>query len=226
MTSEWWTYHLRDLLLFTPRTYYRLFELYNAAIWPAQLVALLLGAVLLALARRSSAGSGRALAGILAAGWLWVAIAFHAARYATINTAAVYLAWMFGLEAALLVGLGVVGGRLAFGWPADAAGRIGLAMFVFALVVEPLAAPLLGRGWKAVEIFGLAPDPTAVGTLGLLLLVRGRGRWLAMIVPVLWCVITGATLSTMKAPDFWVAPAAAALAAAIAAWQGRANRFS
>ena len=25
--SEWWTYHLRDFLLFTPRTYYRLFEL-------------------------------------------------------------------------------------------------------------------------------------------------------------------------------------------------------
>ena len=32
--SEWWTYHLSDFLLFAPRTYYRLFELYNAAIWP------------------------------------------------------------------------------------------------------------------------------------------------------------------------------------------------
>lgn len=224
MTSEWWTYHLRDLLLFTPRTYYRLFELYNAAIWPAQLVALALGAAILALARRSSAGAGRVIAGILAAGWLWVAIAFHAARYATINTAAVYLAWMFGVEAALLVGLGVVGGKLAVGRPGDTGGRIGLAVFVFALLVEPLSAPLLGRGWKAVEIFGLAPDPTAVGTLGLLLLVRGRARWLAMIVPILWCVVTGATLSTMKAPDFWVPPAAAALAVALAAWQGRANR--
>ena len=34
--SEWWTYSLSDFLLFSPRTYYRLFELYNLAIWPTQ----------------------------------------------------------------------------------------------------------------------------------------------------------------------------------------------
>ena len=33
---EWWTYSLSDFLMFSPRTYYRLFELHNAAIWPAQ----------------------------------------------------------------------------------------------------------------------------------------------------------------------------------------------
>ena len=32
--SEWWTYRPSDFLLFAPRTYYRLFELYNAEIWP------------------------------------------------------------------------------------------------------------------------------------------------------------------------------------------------
>ena len=32
--SEWWTYSLSDFLLFSPRTYYRLFELYNLAVWP------------------------------------------------------------------------------------------------------------------------------------------------------------------------------------------------
>jgi len=96
-----------------------------------------------------------------------------------------------------------------------------MPLFLFALLVEPLAGPLFGRGWKQVEIFGLAPDPTAVGTLGLLLFATTRGRWVLMIVPVLWCAITGATLFTMKAPDFWVAPAAAALAVAAAAWQGR-----
>ena len=53
MPSEWWTYSLRDFLLFSPRTYYRLFELYNAAIWPAQIVALGLGLAVLALLRRA-----------------------------------------------------------------------------------------------------------------------------------------------------------------------------
>ena len=55
--SEWWTYSLSDFLMFSPRTYYRLFELYNAAIWPAQLVAIALGvAILRAVAPRRSAG--------------------------------------------------------------------------------------------------------------------------------------------------------------------------
>ncbi len=89
----------------------------------------------------------------------------------------------------------------------------------------PLAAPLLGRGWRSVEIFGVAPDPTAVGTLGILLLSRkAKRRWPVMILPALWCAITGATLSTMHAPDFWAAPAAAALAVTVAAWQGRSIR--
>ena len=32
--SEWWTYTLSDFLLFSPRTYYRLFELHHRALWP------------------------------------------------------------------------------------------------------------------------------------------------------------------------------------------------
>lgn len=212
--SEWWTYHLQDFLLFSPRTYYRLFEIYNAAIWPAQILALGLGIAILPLSRRGSAASSRLIMAILAACWLWVAIGFHATRYATINFSAVYFAWAFGLQAALLLWVGVVRGALVFGRPGDLAGRAGLAIFLFALVVEPLVGPLLGRGWTQVEIFGLAPDPTAVGTLGLLLLAKARRRWPLMVLPALWCAVTGVTLHTMKAPDFWVAPLAAALALA------------
>jgi hypothetical protein len=219
--SEWWTYTLSDFLLFSARTYYRLFEIYNAAIWPAQILSIGLGLAILALLFRPAASRGRSrlTAAILAACWLWVAIAFHASRYATINWAAVYFAWAFGLEAALLIWTGIVRGRLLFERPADPAGRAGLWIFFFALVVEPLVGPLLGRGWKAVEIFGVAPDPTAVATLGILLLARGRSRWLLMVIPAIWCAITGATLLAMKAPDAWIPPLAAALAVFLAVWQ-------
>jgi Family of unknown function (DUF6064) len=224
--SEWWTYTLSDFLLFSSRTYYRLFEIYNAAIWPAQIAAVGLGLAILALRRRAAAGvyRGRLIAAILAACWLWVAIAFHANRYAPINWAAVYFAWAFGLEAAVLIGIGVVGGRLPFERPTDPAGRAGLAIFLFALAVEPLVGPLLGRGWRQVEIFGVAPDPTAVATLGILLLARVRRRWLLMVIPAIWCAITGATLLAMKAPDAWIPPLAAALASSLAVWQARARR--
>ncbi len=221
--SEWWTYGLSSFLLFSPRTYYRLFELYNAAIWPAQIATIGLGLAIPVLVRRSAAARGRFIGAILATCWLFVGIAFHARRYATINWGAIYFAWAFGLEAALLIWLAVVHGRLRFERPADAAGRAGLWIFVFALAVEPLVGPLFGRGWRQVEIFGVAPDPTAVATLGILLLAGGRGRWMLMVIPAIWCAITGATLLAMKAPDAWIAPLAAALAVAVAMRQRRSG---
>ena len=59
--SEWWTYSLSDFLLFSPRTYYRLFELYNREIWPAQMAALVLGAGIVALLGRGEAAAGRVI---------------------------------------------------------------------------------------------------------------------------------------------------------------------
>ena len=41
--SEWWTYRPSDFLLFAPRTYYRLIELYNSEVWPLQIGALIVG---------------------------------------------------------------------------------------------------------------------------------------------------------------------------------------
>ncbi len=222
--SEWWTYRLSSFLLFSPRTYYRLFELYNAAIWPAQVAALLLGLAILALVLRPRAGGGRFVAGVLAACWLFVAVAFHALRYATINWGAAYFAGLFAIEAILLAWIGAVRGRWSVGRPGDPAGWAGLAMFLFALGGQPFLGAALGREWRGAEIFGVAPDPTAIATLGLLLLVRGRGRGVLMVVPVLWCAVTGAFLSAMKAPDWWIAPVAAAVAVAAALWQARASR--
>jgi len=222
--SEWWTYHLSDFLLFSSRTYFRLFEIYNAAIWPAQLLAAGLGAAILALLWRGAVRArDRAIPAILAACWLWVAVAFLASRYATINWAAVYFAWAFALEAALLIWIGVVRRRLTFERTVSLAIRVGLLVFLFALLAEPLAGPLLGRGWRGVQVFGVAPDPTVVATLGVLLLVRGRGRGALMVLPVLWCAITGATLLAMKAPDAWIPPAAAVLAL-LALWTSRTGK--
>jgi hypothetical protein len=209
--SEWWTYTLSDFLLFSPRTYYRLLEIYNAAIWPAQIVAFTAGLAILALRRR-----GRLVALLVSACWLWVAIAFHLRRYAAINWAAVYFAAAFALEALLLVWTGVVRGRLDFGRGGETGRRVGLGIFVFALAIEPITDVLSGRGWRQVEVFGVAPDPTAIATLGLLLLAAGRARWELLAIPAIWCLISGTTLWAMKSPVAAIPPLAAAVAVGFA----------
>jgi hypothetical protein len=220
--SEWWTYTLSDLQSFSLSTYYRLFERYNAAVWPAPAVAFALGLATMALSLGGGPRRGRIVAGILAASWLWVAIAFHATRYSTIHWAASYFAWGFGLEAVLLAG--IVPGGLVLERPVDVVSRGGLAIFAFALFVQPLIGPLLGRSWRQVEIFGVAPDPTAVATLGALLLAGGRVRWELFVVPAIWCAISGATLLAMEAPGALIPPLAAGLALFLAAWRASARR--
>src|SRR3712207_4733924 len=100
---EWWTYSLSDFLLFSPRTYYRLFELYNAAVWPGKVLALAVGLAIAAMLWKPRRWQGQVVAILLAASWLWIAWAYFLMRYATINWAAPYIATAFAGEALLLV---------------------------------------------------------------------------------------------------------------------------
>jgi hypothetical protein len=206
--SEWWTYTPSDFLLFSPRTYYRLFELYNADIWPVQILSLALGVVILALLRHGGAWRGRFVAAILAGCWIWVAWAFHLHRYATINWAATYFAAAFAMEALLLIWTGVIRDKLEFNAELPVMQRIGLGIYLFALLVQPLIGPLVGREWMQVEIFGVAPDPTVIATLGILLLAANRVFWELLAIPLLWCALSGVLQWTMESPDALVMPLA------------------
>lgn len=220
--SEWWTYTLSDFLLFAPRTYYRLLELYNRELWPAQLLALGAGGAILALLRRGGLWPARAIAAILAACWLWVAWAFHWQRYATINWAATYFAAVFAMQALLLVWTGVVRGGLALGPVDRSTRRIGTGIVLFALFVQPLAGVLAGREWSQVELFGVAPDPTVLATLGVLL-AASRAHWSLLPIPLLWCVVTGATLFAMHAPDALLMPLGALVVLVLAVRRARST---
>jgi hypothetical protein len=217
--TEWWSYTISDFLLFSPRVYYRLVERHNEAVWPVQVLALGLGLAILGLLLRPRAWQGRAVSAILAILWVWIAAAFFWQRYATINWAAIYVALVFAGEALLLVWIGVVRGGLSFRLHRDAAGILGMTLFILSLSLYPMIAPLAGRRWHQAEIFGVAPDPTVLATLGLLLLARGRSRWQLLVVPVLWCVISGATLWAMDSPDAGVPPLGALLVLAAFTWK-------
>jgi len=207
--SEWWTYSLSSFLLFSPHTYHRLFELMNAELWPVQFVALAAGATLLVLVWRGRAA--RVGAWLLAAAWCAVGGVFFLHHYASINWAAPALGAAFFVQAALLAGAGV---RTRPATPAPAAA---CALLLFGLVLQPLVGPLLGRPWRQVELFGIAPDPTVTLTLAWLAAAPARrGQVLWWVLPIAWCAATAATAWTMGDADWWLMPAVAAAAAAAA----------
>lgn len=209
--DEWWTYTLADFLLFSPRTYYRMLEHHNVAVWPGQILTLGLGLGTFALLRRPTPRQGRVISTIVAVLWAWVAWSFLWQRYTSINPAAVYLAWLFAVEALLLVWIGVIRGRLLYHPGRHGAGILGIALFTLALAFYPVLAPLAGRSWHHGEVFGVAPDPTVLGTIALLVLAEGRPRWELLAIPVLWCAISGATLWAMGSPEALIPPLTALL---------------
>ncbi len=209
---EWGSYAAGDFLPFSPRAYWRLFELHNQAVWPLQLATLGLGLAILVWLARPRPGSDRAISLILAALWAWVAWSFLLERYATINWAAVYVAPFFLAQALLLAWFGGYRGRLRFQTSASPPGLAGLGLFIYALALHPLVAPLSGRPSDAAEIFGAAPDPTSMATLGLLAAVQGGHRvWLLRVLPLAWCLVSAATLLAMDSWLGWILLVAMAL---------------
>jgi hypothetical protein len=212
--SEWWSYRPEDFLLFSPRVYWRMFELHNAAFWPVHLATLAAGLAIVLLALRQRRGHGLWVALTLAALWVFVGWSFLWNRYGAINWAAAYVALAFGLQVLLLGISGPVRGGFAFD-RRDIAGWLGLLMAAIGLVVYPLLPPLFGRPWTSAEVFGIAPDPTAIVTLGILLAASGRFVPLLFPIPILWLLLSGLTLRTMGDPQAWIPLLAAGAGVAI-----------
>ncbi len=195
--SEWWTYTVADLLMYSARTFYRLIERYNASLWPFQLVGLLAGITILAAALRRSGRHWRPVSVALVVAWGFVAIAWFWLRFRGISTGAGWFAAAFGLEA-LLLGVAAVRSPCTLPAGRTPAGWTGLALLSIATVGYPMIALASGRGMRQSEIFGVFPDPTAVATIGVLLLCQGRWRRRLLIIPVAWCLISGAMLWAMS----------------------------
>jgi hypothetical protein len=212
MMWDWASYSLSDLLMFSPEVYFRLYERANTALWPLQPAMFTLAIALLAIMRRNRPGVEQSIALLLAVLWGVVAWGFFFRYYAQINLAAPWFAGAFGLQALLLLTAGIAGkfylGRIDRRQPYLA--LPGLALFLYGLVLHPLVGILLAaRSWRSVELFGFAPDPTALGTLGILLLAKGAIPRLLIVIPLLWCLASGLTYWAMALPHGLVTPAVA-----------------
>ncbi len=217
--SEWWTYRLTSFLLFSPRTYYRTIELYNLEIWPAQLVGLAIGLAIIALLvvqprllaieslPRCSPPAGCGSGG----------------RFTT-SAMRRSIGWRRGLRrrsrSRRCFSLALASSRAGSCCRPAAVGCSGFAIALIVIIVVgyPLLAPLTGRSWTTAEVFGVAADPTALATVAVLALVRGRIRWLllvdsAALVRVHRADVVGDEVSRRPLSS----PAAALLALALAA---------
>lgn len=227
--SEWWTYRPEDFLMFSPRVYWRLFERINAEAWPLASVMLAFGVATLVLMLRRPPVRGYVILYPLGVIWMLVGWSFVWQRFAAINWAMNYVAPLFTVQMLLML----LGGNFIWDFRTalsfrDGKDRLpGVALLAVAIFLYPLLSPLQGRPWFGGEIFGIAPDPTAVATLGVLLAARGKlVPWLYPI-PLAWCLLSAATLAVMDEPQA-MAPLGAAvitIGTLIARWAASRRTF-
>jgi hypothetical protein len=219
--NDWQTYRLEDFIPFTPDIYWRLLERINEASWPVHIVAVALGLTALLLALR---GNQRMALTLLAPAWLASGIIFHFTYYAELNWAAPWFGWGFVAQAALLLALALFAGSGRTQRPSERLSTwIGATVALVSMLGYPLIAATIGPGLSHAETYGLHPDPTAIATLGvLLILLRGPTFWLASLIPIVWCVIGSLTLIAIDAPGSLIPLATAAIIAGTSIARGRA----
>lgn len=193
------------MLPFTAGQFFAVFADYNQAIWPAQIIAYLMGAAALAMALRGRHGAGRLAAATLAAMWIWTGVAYHLLHFATISPAALGFGAAFILQGGIFAWMATCGPGLAFGPPRRSARFVfGLFLVLYAAVFYPLLGWLAGHVWPAVPIFGVAPCPVTIFTFGMLLLAQGRVPAWVLVVPALWSAIGGQAAFLLDVPQDWM----------------------
>ncbi|MFN3844235.1 MAG: DUF6064 family protein [Paracoccaceae bacterium] len=212
---------------FTIDEFLAVFAAYNAAIWPFQIGAYGLGLIAAAaLVVQSHALMRLGLAG-LAVLWAVNGIGYHLMFFAPINPIAPIFAAFFVLQAVLLLASAIQPGDLRLSLRRDLQSVVGLMTIVYALAIYPVLGVWAGHGLMAGPMFGVAPCPTTIFTLGILMIARGRWVVWLSIIPILWSLIGLSAALQLGIPEDLGMPIAGAMLAALLAaafWQGRATR--
>jgi hypothetical protein len=178
------------LLPFSEEQFFAVFAAYNRGVWPMQWVLHGVAAAILVILALRIERRDRLVCALLAALWLWTAIAYHWSYFADINPAARVFAVAFLAEAAALFFFAAAGKTLHLEVRCDLRSLCGVGMAAFALAGYPATSVWLGHGFPAMPTFG-APCPTTIFTLGVMALARSRSGGVLLIVPLLWAAIGG-----------------------------------
>ena len=209
------------MLPFTREQFLAVFVQYNAGVWPAQIVAYVLGlAMIVLLFVPSRAGTGSSGSGWRRCG-AWTGIMYHWVYFSAINQAAPVFAALFVLQAALLLYSGAIRGHEKYRPSRGAQAWVGWTLIAYAAVLYPLIGLWSGHSLEEVPMFGITPCPVTIFTFGLLLLARPVAWWL-LVIPFLWSLVGGSAAFLLGVPQDWVL-ALSGLAALWIAYRERAH---
>jgi hypothetical protein len=174
---------------FTIKEFLEVMAQYNNAVWPMQLLLLLLAIVALALAFTHVKFKNKIINGILAFLWTWMGVVYHIAFFSSINKAALLFGGIFIIQGFIFAYFGAIrNDKLQYHFNWNFAVILGLLFLLYALIIYPILADAFGHTYPSMPTFGL-PCPTTIFTFGILLFAAKRIPWYTFVIPFLWSLI-------------------------------------
>ncbi len=193
---------------FTIEQFLEVFVTYNTAIWPMQVAALLLGLIAITALWREWPIAARLIPAILALMWAVNGIGYQFLFFTTINPAATVFAVFFVAQAILFAISAISATSLRFETGRDFRTLIGAGCIIYAMAIYPIIGIWAGHGLMEGPMFGVAPCPTTIFTIGILLLARGKWVVWLSVIPILWSVVGLAAALQLGIPEDFGLPVA------------------
>jgi hypothetical protein len=175
-------------LPFTTEEFLKVFETYNQAVFPMQLILYLLALLIIYLCIKKKSWSDKTISAMLSFLWLWMGMVYHIIFFTAINKVAYFFGTLFILQGGLFLWKGVFQNKLKFNFTKNMYGLVGIVLMVFALIIYPIIGYAFGHVYPVSPTFGL-PCPTTLFTFGMLLLLNGKYPKLILIIPFIWAII-------------------------------------
>jgi Family of unknown function (DUF6064) len=186
---------------FTIEEFLSVFADYNAAIWPLQIITYLAGLLAIASLWQNWSRAKWIVPVVLGLLWVCNGIGYHFLYFSTINPLAKGFAVFFIAQAILFAFAAMSAKKLQFVLELNVRSAAGILLVVYALLIYPILGIIAGHGLMAGPMFGVAPCPTTIFTIGMLLLARGKWvPWLS-IIPVMWSLVGLAAALQLGIPE-------------------------
>lgn len=191
------------ILPFTVDQFFDVFSAYNIAIWPAHILAYLLGILATISAFRGKRLSGRFVSVILALFWIWIGVFYHIGHFSAINPIAIGFGGAFIFQGLLFFLVGTIGGKITFRFSVNPGSILGVCFVLYALAGYSLLGRVFGHAYPSAPMFGVAPCPTTIFTFGILLWASAPVPVYLLIIAFLWSIVgMGAAMSLQVPQDY------------------------
>ncbi len=178
--------------------FFDLFGSYNEMYLIVIVLTYVLAIVGLLMAFKKSEYSNRIISLILSFLWLWVGIVFGILFFGPVPAVMAGIeipgAWylfggIFAIHGIIMLYLGVIKDTISYTWKPDQRHYIGLILILYGLVLYPLIGILTGRIFPEYPIFGIAPCPVTLFTIGLLLWCDKKPSLPFWVIPIFWGIM-------------------------------------